>query len=157
MGQGQTSQGSRERLVSPDPDVIREEISPSVWGRWDFCVAPTLTPRRVLALYISFPSLQKGQLTFSLLVCLPLSQCATSLQTQCVRRQRSRHAGRMCSSSFWPMPAPLGAAAGCWPPSRLPPSRGSLLGSEGWGPPGVGLGNSGAWPLGWVCWPRAHC
>ena len=69
MRQDQTSQGSRERLVSPDPGVIRE-ISPSMWGRRDFCVAPTLTPRRVLALYVSFSSLQKGQLTFSLLLCL---------------------------------------------------------------------------------------
>lgn len=74
MGQDQTSQGSRERLVSPDPSVIRGEISPSMWGRRDFCVAPTLTPRRVLALYVSFSSLQKGQLTFSLLVCLPPRQ-----------------------------------------------------------------------------------
>lgn len=153
MRQDQTSQGSRERLVSPDPGVIRE-ISPSMWGRRDFCVAPTLTPRRVLALYVSFSSLQKGQLTFSLLLCLPRRQCASSLQTQCVRWQRSRHSGPTCSSSFCPVPVPLWAAAhpsraGRWPPSLLRPSRSSCwrLWRQQGEPAGQrGLGAPWCWP-----------
>ena len=117
-------------------------------------MAPTLTPRRVLALYVSFSSLQKGQLSFSLLVGLPRRQCATSLQTQCVRWQRSLHSGPTCSSSICPVPVPLGAAAhpsraGCWPPSLLGPSRSScwwLLVQQGEPAGQRGLGAPWCWP-----------
>lgn len=152
-GAGPDFPGQPGEAGEPRPLRYQRRDLPQRVGEMGLLCGPNCDTKKGLG-PLCFLSLTAKGSAYFLLVCLPRRQCTASLQTQCVRQQRSRHAGRMCSSSFWPMPAPLGAAAGCWPPSLLPPIRGScwrvlvpwLCGQQGQPAGQRGLGAPWCWP-----------